>query len=58
MDLRRMRLQLRWSQQRLAGEFGVSVKTVYNWERHGPPKPVLIALKTKLKSPLRQKAAI
>jgi DNA-binding XRE family transcriptional regulator len=56
MGLREMRLQLRWSQQRLADELGVSLKTVYNWERHGPPKPVLLYLKTK--SPLREKAAI
>jgi DNA-binding transcriptional regulator YiaG len=58
MDMREMRQQLRWSQQRLAGEFGVSVKTVYNWERYGPPKPVLMVLRAKLKSPLREKAAI
>jgi DNA-binding transcriptional regulator YiaG len=58
VELRQIRAQLRWSQERVADEFGVTVRTVHNWERHGPPKPVLMVLKAKLKSPLRQKTAI
>jgi DNA-binding transcriptional regulator YiaG len=58
VELREMRTRLGWSQERTANEFGVTVRTVHNWERSGPPKPVLMLLEAKLKPSLRQKAAV
>jgi DNA-binding transcriptional regulator YiaG len=60
MQLRKMRRQLGMSQEKLAGELGVSAKTVYNWERREPPKSVLMLLKVraKTKSPFQGKTAI
>jgi transcriptional regulator with XRE-family HTH domain len=47
VTLRDMRLNLKWTQERLAHEAGVSVKTVARWERNSPPKVVVKWLKTK-----------
>jgi transcriptional regulator with XRE-family HTH domain len=47
--LRDIRLNLKWTQERLAHEAGVSVKTVARWERGNPPKFVVKLLKTKEK---------
>ena len=58
MDLQNIRLQLGWSQEKTAEEFGVTARTVRNWERSGPPKPVLMLLEAKLKPSLQQKAAV
>jgi DNA-binding transcriptional regulator YiaG len=54
--LREMRNALGISQEGLARELDVSVKTVRRWEQGTPPKAVLMYLN--LKSPLRQKTAI
>lgn len=36
-DVGAQRRALGWSQQKLATEMGVDVRTVKNWERNGPP---------------------
>jgi DNA-binding transcriptional regulator YiaG len=54
--LREMRNALGVSQEGLARELDVSVKTVRRWEQGTPPKAVLMYLNSK--PPLREKAAV
>lgn len=57
--MRDLRVQLDWSQERLARELEVSAKTVSRWENGSPPKAVLLYLnEIQNKKPLLRKATL
>lgn len=51
-EIRALRGQLDWSQQRLAQELGVSVQSIHRWERGRPISPLALAALMRLSQQL------